>query len=271
MLAVVSPAKKLDTSWPTIEGLPKPTAPALDDDIQALLPTTRKLKVKDLAALMHLSDDLATLNHERFQAFQWPCTEQNSTPAVFAFAGDVYRGLDARSLSADDVVYAQEHLAILSGLYGLLRPMDLMQPYRLEMGTKLKNPRGASLYAFWGERLALTLKERLDGHKTPVLVNLASNEYFKAVKVKALGHPVVTCLFEDYKERADERRTVSFLAKVARGMMARFIIEERVDTVAGLRDFKADGYTLQKKLSDEHTLVFARKFVPIADRRASED
>lgn len=267
MLAVISPAKKIDESPAAVVNLPTPTTPTMMEDIEALLPTARKLTAKKLAELMSISDDLASLNRERFQKLTLPFTVQNAQPAAFAFAGDVYRGLDARSLGANDLGFAQEHLAILSGLYGLLRPLDLIQPYRLEMGTRLQNPRGPSLYAFWGERIAAELRRRLETHQSRVLVNLASTEYFKAVKVKVLGAPVVTCLFEDYKEHVDERRTVSFLAKVARGTMARYIIEQRVDTVDGLRAFDFERYKLQKKYSSDDTLVFARKFIPIAQRR----
>mgnify|MGYP000170667999 CR=1 FL=1 len=265
MLSVLSPAKALDMT-------PAPlavasTQPALMTHTTELMKTTKKLSKKAIAELMHLSDDLAKLNHQRFRSFELPFTDDNAMPAAFMFNGDVYKGLDARSLDDGDLDFAQDHLLILSGLYGLLRPKDLMQAYRLEMGTKLQNPRGKSLYAFWGEHITDELNNALAAHDDDTLVNLASNEYFKSVKPKKLNSQIVTCVFEDWKTHPDEGKVISFKAKVARGSMARFIIQERIDRRAGLKDFNVGGYTFRDDRSSDDKYVFSRKFVPAAAQR----
>ncbi|RZO59810.1 MAG: peroxide stress protein YaaA [Sandaracinaceae bacterium] len=262
MLLVLSPAKSLDlTPGPRVSV----TQPALMDDTESLMKTTRNLSQKKIRELMSLSDALAKLNYDRFRSFELPFTEDNALPAAFAFDGEVYKGLDARSLRGEDLAWAQDHVAILSGLYGLLRPLDLMQAYRLEMGTKLSTRRGANLYAFWGDRITEELNARLASHEDRALVNLASNEYFKAVRPKRLEGDVITCVFEDLKP-GQTRNVISFMAKHARGAMARWIIEQRVDRREGLKDFAEDRYRFQPELSTDDTLVFSRAFVPAGQK-----
>ena len=262
MLAVLSPAKSLDNT--PVKSSVKTTDPALMSHTEELMKTTKRLTQKKIKELMKLSDDLTKLNYDRFRSFELPFTDKNALPAAFTFAGDVYRGFDARTLDKKSLAFAQEHIAILSGLYGLLRPLDKMQAYRLEMGTRLENKRGKNLYAFWGEHIAEEIVERTKDHDDSTLVNLASNEYFKATGKKVLKeHPTVTCVFEDYKEDVSEGRVVSFLAKIARGKMARFIAENGVDRREGLKDFAVDRYKLIKARSTDDKLVFARKFIPV--------
>lgn len=259
MLAVLSPAKSLNLD-PVEEPLPT-TEPALMKDASSLMRTTRNLSQKRIRELMSLSPDLAKLNYERYRSFELPFTPDNALPAALTFNGDVYRGLRARELSEGDLDWAQSHVAILSGLFGVLRPLDLIQPHRLEMGTRLPTRRGKSLYDFWGDRVAKRLAVMLDGHDDPTLVNLASNEYFKAVKRKRLPGPVVEVVFHDWK-KGKEPNVISFCAKYARGVMARYIVEQRVDRVDGLRDFAEERYRYQPNASTEDRLVFGRKFVP---------
>lgn len=261
MLAVLSPAKNLDLSPLTVEV--ETSQPALMKDAESLMKTARGLSQTKIRELMNLSKDLAKLNYDRYRAFELPFTEDNALPAALIFNGDVYRGLRAREFDAADLAFAQEHLAILSGLYGLLRPLDLMQAYRLEMGTRLKTRRGKNLYDFWGTRVANELGLALDEHEDDTLVNLASNEYFKVVKAKTFRHPVVECVFEDWKASPDEGKVISFMAKMARGAMARYLVLQRVDQAAGLKDFSHDRYRFAKKASSETRLVFRRKFVPV--------
>lgn len=264
MLAVLSPAKALDFS-PSQLPL-KVTEPALIDDAKVLMRTTRGLTQKRIRELMNLSPDLAKLNFDRYRSFELPFSADNAMPAGLAFNGDVYRGLDARSLGEHDLDWAQQRVAILSGLFGLLRPLDLIQPYRLEMGTRLKTRRGANLYAFWGDRIASQIQERLADHDDPTLVNLASNEYFKAARSKSLKTPVIECVFEDWKEHPDEGRVVGFLAKYARGSMARYIIKQRLDRTEGLKDFNIDRYRFQAKRSSDDRLIFSREFIPVGEK-----
>lgn len=268
MLAVLSPAKSLDLSPASI---PLETStPALMDDAQALMKTTRNLSQKKLRELMKLSEDLAKLNYDRFRSFELPFTDDNALPASLAFAGDVYRGLDARSLSAADLEWAADRVLILSGMFGLLRPLDLIQPYRLEMGTKLATRRGKNLYEFWGGRIREQLDATLEGHADPTLVNLASNEYFKAAQAKQLakdGRRVVACVFEDWKQDPNEGKVLSFMAKVARGAMARYLITERIDRAEGLKDFAVDRYRFDKRRSTADKWIFKRKFVPVANKK----
>lgn len=252
MLMVISPAKALNFAAPALNA--PMTTPAFGGDIAELAKVTRRLRVSDLKKLMSISDNLATLNRERFQAFD-PESE-DGLQAIFAFNGDVYTGLAARELNAASVKWAQGHLRILSGLYGLLRPLDVIQPYRLEMGSQLKTKRGKSLYDFWGERLSIALNEAAENQADPTLVNLASQEYFGAVKAKALTIPLVNCHFRE--ERDGEMRTLSFFAKRARGTMARFAIDNRIDRAADLRAFDRDGYSFRADLSGDADWVFAR-------------
>jgi cytoplasmic iron level regulating protein YaaA (DUF328/UPF0246 family) len=253
MLFVLSPAKTLDFT-PGPEALAA-TVPEMRADIVKLARTTRKLKKADLKRLMDISDKLAELNVTRFKAFA-PKDEDAGVQAALAFAGDVYIGLDARSFSAADFDYAQDHLRILSGLYGVLRPLDRIQPYRLEMGTQVHTRRGESLYDFWGAKIAKTLNAAAEGQADRTLVNLASQEYFGAVDRKALKLPLLSCQFKEEKD--GELRIISFYAKAARGLMARFAIKNRVDRIDGLKDFALGGYRFEPKLSDGGEWVFAR-------------
>lgn len=206
---------------------------------------------------MELSDTLAALNVARYGAWKTPFTAKNARPAVLAFNGDVYEGLEAGTLDRAGLDWAQDHLRILSGLYGVLRPLDLMQPYRLEMGTRLPNARGKDLYAFWQGRLAESLAEELAAHASPVLVNLASEEYFKAVPLKVLAHRVIQPVFQERK--GTQWKVVSFHAKRARGLMARYAIEHRVDDPEALKAFDREGYAFAPASSDENTWVFRRQ------------
>ncbi|WP_052545846.1 peroxide stress protein YaaA [Enhygromyxa salina] len=262
MLAVLSPAKKLDFS-PASASV-HPTTPSLMKDAESLMRTTRGLSQTKIRELMHLSADLAKLNYDRYHSFELPFGPDNAMPAALAFNGDVYRGLDARSLSATDLGWAQDKVMILSGMFGLLRPLDLIQPYRLEMGTKLATRRGRDLYQFWGSRIRELIDATLEGHPDPSLINLASNEYFKAVQAKQLNRRTITCVFEDYKQRPDEGKVISFLAKIARGTMARYIITERLDRAEGLKDFALDRYRFDAARSTDTRWIFSRKFIPVA-------
>ena len=255
MLIVLSPAKTLDYTAPTPEVMP--TQPRFVREAAELVALLRELAPADLSRLMGISDKLAWLNAERYAAWSETFDESNSRAAVLAFDGDVYDGLAARSLSVDDLDWAQQHLALLSGLYGVLRPLDLMQPYRLEMGTKLPNRAGRDLYAFWGTRIARTLREQLLEHDHPVLVNLASEEYFGAVDVDALALPVVQPVFQD-AGAGGAYKVISFHAKRARGMMARWAIEQRVDDPQALKGFDAGGYAWAPAASSETRWVFRR-------------
>lgn len=250
MLAVLSPAKKLNFD-PLKTGFTQ-TMPDFQDDANKLAKAARKLSVSDLRGLMKISEDLAKLNKERFAAFAPLSDELNSKQAAFAFAGDTYTGLQAESLDAEDVDYAQEHLRILSGLYGVLKPLDRIQPYRLEMGSRLKNTKGANLYAYWGDRVGNALDSAADG----VVVNCASNEYFKATG-KNMTARVITPAFKE--EREDGLKMIGFFAKKARGSMARYMIQNRIQDPDGLKDFDTDGYKYQPKLSGENDWVFTRK------------
>jgi len=251
MLVVLSPAKNLDFS--PIKH-PPATRPALIAETAKLSITTHQLTRARLKALMGISDKLAELNYERFQAFD--AGAENGMPAALAFAGDVYRGLDARSLKARDLTWAQKRLRTLSGLYGVLKPLDAIQPHRLEMGTKLATRRGEDLYDFWGPRIAEQLDADLGGHKAKVIINLASNEYFKAVDKKALKAPILNFNFQDVKD--GKARTLSMFVKRARGLMARWIIENRIEDPAVLKDFNVEGYRFTPDASSEDSLVFQR-------------
>lgn len=254
MLILLSPAKSLDyESPPTTD---KHTLPQFIDESAALIDVLKPYTPAQIASLMDLSDALSTLNVARYAAWRPKFTAKNSKQAILAFNGDVYDGLDATTLKQADLDWAQEHVAILSGLYGILRPLDWMQPYRLEMGTKLSNARGKDLYAWWGDTLAQHLNATLAGQKSKVIINLASQEYFKAVKRKALEARVVECVFEDWKAGW---KVISFHAKRARGMMARHAIQKRAKKPEDLLDFMTDGYAYDPSVSDADRLVFRRK------------
>ena len=252
MLMLVSPAKTLDYETP----LPfdEFTQPELLDQSQLLMDELVDLTPKDVATLMKLSDKLSMLNVNRFQHWATPFTPDNARPAMYAFKGDVYTGLDAYSLKKADVNFAQKHLRMLSGLYGLLKPLDLMQPYRLEMGTKFSNQRGANLYEFWGDRITQKINE--EAAAKDVVLNLASNEYFKAVKTKQLKGRVITPVFKD--EKNGQYKIISFYAKKARGLMAAFVIKNRIKDVQDIKQFDVSGYKFSPEQSNEKEWVFMR-------------
>lgn len=254
MLLLVSPAKDLD-----VQPLTKTVAvtqPQLLEQSQQLADICKDLTPNDLSGLMHISDKLAGLNAARFAQWQLPFTEQNAKAALFTFNGDVYQGLDALSLSDDDIAFAQQHLRILSGLYGVLRPLDLMQPYRLEMGTKLANPQGKDLYAFWQDSITTLLNQQLSALNSELVVNLASQEYFKAVKPKLLNGRLITPVFKDFKN--GQYKIISFFAKKARGLMARYIIQQRITEASQLKSFDLAGYQFSSEQSSANELVFLR-------------
>ncbi|GGW97073.1 peroxide stress protein YaaA [Alteromonas halophila] len=254
MLVVVSPAKNLDYSTPVPTDAA--TTPMLLDDAEQLVARCKTLSPAELSSLMGISDKLATLNANRFAEFSTPFTKGNARQAVYAFNGDVYTGLDAYSLNDKDMQFAQAHLRILSGLYGALRPLDLMQPYRLEMGTKLDTEKGKDLYSFWGEKITDALNDAMQAQGDNVLINLASNEYFKSVKKRSLDGMVITPVFKDYKN--GKYKVISFFAKKARGLMARYIIANQVSDVDGLKHFDIDGYQFDEDQSSASELVFLR-------------
>ncbi|CAN5512743.1 peroxide stress protein YaaA [soil metagenome] len=257
MLFLLSPAKSLDFDSP-FDGV-EPTLPQFIPDSAKLIGLLKTQTPSDIAGLMNLSEPLANLNVARYKAWRRNFTPQNSKPAVLAFDGDVYGGLQAKSLSHADLAWAQEHVAILSGLYGVLRPLDRIQPYRLEMGTRLENPKGKDLYAYWGDRLAKHLNKQLAGDESPVIVNLASQEYFRAADRKVLKARVVECVFEDWKN--DQYKIISFFAKRARGAMARYAIQKRITSPKELQKFDVEGYGFDAKASGEDRFVFRRKVV----------
>lgn len=263
MLVVISPAKRLDWTATTLSA----TTPAFQAEATRLASHARQLSLGKLKSLMDLSDDLARLNRDRFRAFAPQSTPDNAKPAVLAFAGDTYMGLEAGSLDSETLNYAQGHLRILSGLYGVLRPMDAIQPYRLEMGSRLKTRRGGSLYDFWRDIPAKALNSDAEATGSDVLVNCASQEYFGAVDLKALKPRVVTPVFMEVKNGTP--KIVSFFAKKARGAMARFIVENRVRNVRGLHDFDTGGYTFAPTDSTDDRLVFLRDAVQSASLSAA--
>jgi cytoplasmic iron level regulating protein YaaA (DUF328/UPF0246 family) len=258
MITLLSPAKKLNMD-PAETGLDI-TRPRFDGDTRELAKVAKKQTVEDLKKLMHLSDNLATLNVERFQAFNVDGQSNSAKPAGLAFDGDVYWGLEAKSLSDDDLDYAQDHLRILSGLYGVLRPMDSIQPYRLEMGTKLSTKRGKNLYEFWDKKLADQLREDMKDHADHTVVNLASNEYFKAVDKHTLNKPVIQAKFLNIKD--GNTRNLMYYAKFGRGLMARWIMQNRVEKADDLKGFNLENYAFDKNLSSETELVFTRQQPP---------
>ena len=254
MLTLLSPAKKLnyDPASTRLEA----TQPRLTKETKALAKVAKTQTADDLKCLMHISDNLAQLNAKRFKTFNLSGQSNSAKSAGLAFDGDVYWGLEAKSLSDDDLAFAQDHLRILSGLYGVLRPLDAIQPYRLEMGTKLATSRGKSLYEFWGSSLGDLLREDVNSHDDQTIVNLASNEYFKAVDQKALGATIISAKFLEEKE--GKIRPVQYYTKFGRGLMARWIMMNRVDRADGLKDFNLGNYKYDKAASTETLLVFVR-------------
>ncbi len=254
MLALISPAKKLDAEKePPLGDF---TMPQLLDNSEELVDTVKGLGKGQLKALMSLSDALTELNHARYEQYSTPFTPSNAKQAVFMFRGDTYVGLDADTLSKDDLTYAQNHLAILSGLYGVLRPLDLIQPYRLEMGSKLSTGRGKDLYDFWGSRLTDACNEVTTSHNNRTVVSLASKEYIGAIQPQDLAGPFVTCHFKEIRDGVP--KTIGLVAKKARGRMARFMVQNRVETQDDLKGFGEDGYAFESGLSTDDDLVFVR-------------
>lgn len=254
MIVVVSPAKKLDfTSNEVKENW---SIPAYLDQSEVLIKSARKLSRKKIANMMNISDSLADLNYERYRDFSTPFTLANSRQAILAFKGDTYVGLDAETLTDDDLDFAQDHFRILSGLYGMLRPLDLMQAYRLEMGCGLKPPRRKNLYDFWKDRLTQGINDLMEEKNTDVIINCASNEYFKAIDEKKIKGRVITPRFKFVKKGIV--KSPGMMAKRARGMMARYIIQNKIDNVKDLEKFNADSYKFQPKLSDDLGMEFHR-------------
>ena len=255
MLIVLSPAKSLDyDSAPTTDIHTQPEFIARSAE---LIKHLRELSPAQIGSLMHISDPLAALNAERFAAWSRKFTTKNAKQAVLAFDGDVYGGLDAATLNARQLDYVQSHIRILSGLYGALRPLDLMQPYRLEMGTRFANPAGKDLYAFWGDEVTQALNRALESHKSKTLINLASEEYFKVVRPKALPANVITPIFQDWK--GGKYKIISFFAKRARGLMARYAAQHAIKTPEKLKNFDSEGYAFVPDASTEIAWMFRRR------------
>jgi len=255
MLIVISPAKTLD-----YETTPKTkvfTTPDYLDHSQRLISRLRNFSSLDISGLMKVSAKIADLNFDRYESWKTPFTEKNAKQAILAFKGDVYTGLDAESFKADDFKFAQKHLRVLSGLYGLLRPLDLMQPYRLEMGTRLKTDEGKNLYEFWGSDITEGLNKQLKKIKSDTLINLASNEYFKSVKPKELNARIITPAFKEFKN--GEYKMIGIYAKKARGLLSRYIIKNKLSDPEDLKLFNEEGYKFNKTLSKGNNWVFTRK------------
>ena len=254
MLIVVSPAKKLDYDTPP--SVAKSTTPDFLDQSQILIDQLRRYSALDLAELMHLSMNLAELNFDRYEQWQQSVSADSGKQSLLAFKGDVYQGMDAESFKAKDLDYAQQHLRILSGLYGLLKPLDLMRPYRLEMGTKLENPRGKNLYEFWGGRITDAINDQLKKQGDDVLINLASNEYFKSVKPKQVEGRIITPQFKERKN--GDYKMIGVYAKKARGLLSRFILLNRLDDPEQIKDFDDEGYAFNASQSKGDNWVFTR-------------
>lgn len=253
---LLSPAKALDYETPAHTATHTHTQPLFVPQASELIAVLREKSPQDIATLMDLSDQLAGLNVARYQAWQPKFTAKNAKQAVLAFNGDVYEGLNAKTLDEAALSWLQQHLCILSGLYGVLRPLDLMQPYRLEMGTRLVTPKGKNLYQFWGTQIADYLNQRAAAETVPVVVNLASEEYFKSVDKKALKPRVVTCVFEEFK--GGKYKVISFMAKRARGLMVRYAVQHNVHRVEQLQGFDLEGYQYVPAASEPDRLVFRR-------------
>ena len=255
MIALLSPAKSLDYESPLLTR--RATQPRFMKDSAELVSQLRGYSADRLGKLMSISDKLAELNHDRFAAWEKDATKDNARPALLAFTGDVYQGMELDQWTKEDFATAQARLRILSGLYGVLRPLDLMQPYRLEMGTKLANERGENLYEFWGDTVTRSINQDLKKSGSGVVVNLASKEYFSSVDPTKLEGDLVTPVFKD--EKNGKYKIISFYAKKARGMMADFMVRQGIIAASELRNFKTGGYRFSKKDSDDSTLVFLRK------------
>ncbi|MBP6723438.1 MAG: peroxide stress protein YaaA [Halioglobus sp.] len=260
MLTVISPAKTLDFETPPRTR--RATRPRFLERSAQLVEDARALSPGEIRELMGVSENIAVLNHGRFRDWQLPFSLDNARQALFAFRGEVYNALDADSLDQGQLSYAQQHLRILSGLYGILRPLDLIQPYRLEMGLKFANRGGGNLYEFWGESITGELNRELKKAGSKVLLNLASSEYFQAVRPRALNAAIITPVFRDLK--GGKYKIISFFAKKARGQMARFIIERQLEDPRGLKEFRVDGYRFNAAASADGELVFTRDTPPAA-------
>ncbi len=254
MLIVISPSKKLDFTSKIKTN--NQSIPQFLEDAKILINEVRKLSLEEIADFMKISTALAQLNFERFHSWHLPFDSENAKPALYAFSGNVYAALDAATLSPDDLDFAQSSLRILSGLYGILRPLDLMQAYRLEMGKKLQNPSGNSLYSFWQKKITKTINQELLENEHEVLINLASKEYFKAIRTKELCKPVITPVFKELKN--DTYKVIVSYAKRARGLMARFIIKNKITNYQDLLAFDYDNYSYSEPLSNEKEMVFVR-------------
>lgn len=254
MLIAISPSKGQD--FDTLAPVPDFTIPESLDDSLILNKEARKLGIEDVRELMSVSENIAKLNVDRFQNFDTPFTLDNAKQALFAFKGDVYSGISAVQFSKEDILYAQDHLRMLSGLYGALKPLDLIQPYRLEMKTKLKNPRGDDLYQFWDERITDSINADLEKQQEKTLINLASNEYFKAVKPKLLKGRLLTINFKEEKD--GKAKIIAIFAKRARGMMADYIIRNRIENSEDIKQFDVAGYRFSEELSDDKQWTFVR-------------
>lgn len=254
MIVVISPAKTLDFETPPLTT--HHSQPDFLKQSNQLIKELRRLNPAKVSELMKISDNLGTLNYGRFQDWQLPFSPENAKQAVLAFKGDVYTGLDADNLSEEDLNFAQQHLRILSGLYGLLRPLDLIQPYRLEMGTPFENKKGKNLYEFWDNTITKAMNTALAGEGSAILINLASNEYFKSIKTKSLKARIITPVFKDLK--GDQYKIISFFAKKARGMMTRYIVENRLQDPVDLQKFDVDGYRFAASMSSDDEWVFIR-------------
>jgi cytoplasmic iron level regulating protein YaaA (DUF328/UPF0246 family) len=257
MLILISPAKKLLTEIQPFPG--KTTEPQLMPHTQKLIKIMKSKTVKDIAKLMDLSANLAELNYERYQHFQ---SENHlaptAYPAILLFQGDVYQGLQAKTWDTDELNYSQNHLGILSGLYGLLKPLDLIQPYRLEMGVHLATPRGTNLYDFWGELITYKVNEQLSTHENPILINLASTEYFKVIHADKLKYKMITINF--YEHKNNQIKMIGIYSKKARGMMSAYLIKNQIKDVDGIKDFSQDGYTFNEETSTSQHLDFIRQY-----------
>ncbi len=256
MLVLISPAKKQHAEIHADRALPY-TRPTMLKATQELIEVARSLSHKQMADLMRISDKLVELNRQRYRDFSLPFTKDNARQAVLTFMGDTYRGLDAASMSAQDLDYAQKHLRILSGLYGLLRPLDLIQAYRLEMGIKMNTGKGGNLYEFWGQQITRNLNKSFSNTNSQYLINCASNEYFRALQPDALKADVITPVFSQVKD--GQVRMMGMMAKRARGAMARYLIQNRIDRPEGLKDFSVDGYRFQARVSDSQIFEFYRQ------------
>jgi uncharacterized protein len=257
MLALLSPAKDLDFSAPLLDF--KATSPRLAEHSRALMQHLKQATAAEVAGLMHLSEKLALLNFTRFQSWRWPQPKKHVLPALWAFNGDVYQGLQARTWQADDVDFADGHVRILSGLYGLLRPMDAIQPYRLEMGTPLATERGRDLYQFWGEQVTHLLNKDLKAEGSRLVINLASQEYFKVIKPKLVAGRIIEPVFKDYHAATGSYKIISFFAKKARGRMCAYIVNNRLKHADELKGFDCDGYGFNAALSSADQWVFTRR------------